>query len=234
MFACELGELENVLGHAFENRGLLEQALTHASATTGACTDNERLEFLGDAVVTLAVNDHLFRLFTKCEEGILTEIKSIVVSAPALARRSRELALGDFARLGRGMPAGSDLSDSVLANLFEAVVGALYLDAGFSPARDFVIAQLSGEIEATAGNRGDRNHKAALQKLSSVRYGDLPRYRVVSQVGPDHEKVFEVEAMIKERTFPAARGRTKKEAEQGAASNALEVLRSEEDLACEE
>jgi len=229
----ELGELEELIGHVFENRALLEQALTHASATTGTCTDNERLEFLGDAVVTLAVNDHLYRLFTKCEEGVLTEIKSIVVSAGALARRSRCLGLGEFARMGRGMPAGPDLSDSVLANLFEAVVGAFYLDAGFGPSRDFVIAQLSGEIESTAENRGDSNHKAALQKLSSSRYGDLPRYRIVSQEGPDHEKIFEVEALIKDRAFPTASGRTKKEAEQGAAAKALEILRSEEDPACE-
>jgi ribonuclease-3 len=223
----DLQDLERSLGHSFENKSLLEQAVTHASATVGACTDNERLEFLGDAVVALAVNDHLYRLFTKCEEGILTEIKSAVVSASALAKRCRVLGLNEYARMGRGMPDDSGLSDSVLANLFEAVIGALYLDAGFEYSKGFIIGQLESEIEATAENRGGGNHKAALQRAASIKYGELPRYRLVSETGPDHQKVFTVEALIKDRTFPAASGRTKKEAEQGAAANALQVLGSE-------
>jgi ribonuclease-3 len=220
----DLAELQAKVGHVFGNISLLEQAVTHASATVGACTDNERLEFLGDAVVSLAVNDYLYRLFTACEEGILTEIKSSVVSAVTLARRSRELDLGGYARMGRGMPDGAGLSAAVFANLFEAVVGALYLDAGYEPARAFVVEQLAEEIEIVAKTRGGQNHKAALQKLVSAKFDDLPRYRIVSEVGPDHEKVFEIEAVVKDRPFPAARGRTKKEAEQRAAENALNEL----------
>jgi ribonuclease-3 len=227
MSGPDLAELEEILRHSFASPSLLEQALTHASATTGACTDNERIEFLGDAVVTLAVNDYLYRHYTQCEEGRLTEIKSSVVSATSLAARARELGLGRFAHMGRGMPSGGELSDAVLANLFEAVVGALYLDAGFDRAMDFVLDQLLDEIEAVSLTGGERNYKAVLQKLASAAFGELPHYRLVSQAGPDHEKVFEVEVAIGERAFPSARGRTKKEAEQRAAGHALAVLREE-------
>jgi ribonuclease-3 len=223
----ELKELEARLGHSFQNPSLLGQALTHASATTGEAPDNERLEFLGDAVVGLAVNDHLYRSFTRCEEGTLTQIKSTVVSAQTLARRARALRLPEFARLGRGMPAGGELSDSVLANLFEAVVGALYLDAGFERAGEFVLDQLLEEIEDAASLGPERNFKAALQQLAGRRFGELPRYRTVSESGPDHGKVFEVEAVAGGRVFPPGRGRTKKDAEQEAAANAIEALRGE-------
>ena len=228
MAGKDLTELESGLGLSFKNLSLLRQAVTHASSTGGAGPDNERLEFLGDAVVGLAVNDHLYRCYTQCEEGILTQIKSAVVSAPALARRARALGLAGFARLGKGMPAGEALSDAVLANLFESVVGALYIDAGFERAREFVLDQLLDEIEAAAALGPERNFKAALQELAVTRVGELPRYRVVSEAGPDHKKVFEVEAMVAGRPFEAACGRTKKEAEQRAAANALETLRAEE------
>ncbi len=223
----DLAGLQEALGHRFASPALLAQALTHASTAAGAGTDNERLEFLGDSVVSLAVNDHLFRYFTQCAEGALTEIKSAVVSTAALARRARELELGRFALLGKGMPARGQLSDSVLANLFEAVVGAFYLDAGFERAREFVLDQLVGEIEAMADGSGERNHKAALQQLSARRWNELPRYRVLAAKGPDHDKVFEVVALVGERTFAPAAGRTKKEAEQRAAANALAELEGE-------
>ncbi len=221
----DISELEAALGHAFAEPKLLSQALTHASAAAGNMPDNERLEFLGDAVVGLAVNDHLYRCFTKCAEGTLTRIKSAVVSAIALARRARALRLDEFALLGRGMPQGDALSDAVLANLFEGVVGAVYLDAGYDRAAEFVVGQLIDEIDAAAEAGGDWNHKAALQQLATRRFGELPRYRIVSATGPDHGKVFEVEAVVAGRAFPSATGRSKKEAEQGAAANALGELR---------
>ena len=224
MVEGDLRELEQRIGHSFGNLSLLRQALTHASATEGGVADNERLEFLGDAVVGLAVNDHLYRVYTQCAEGRLTQIKSTVVSAQALARRARELGLADFARLGKGMPRVEALSDSVLANLFEAVVGALYIDEGFERAREFVLDQLLEEIESTADLGPGGNFKAALQQLAMGRFGELPRYRVVSEAGPDHAKVFEVEAVVAGRAFAAARGRTKKDAEQRAAERALEAL----------
>ena len=223
----DLAALEERLGHGFENRSLLKQALTHASAAAGTGTDNERLEFLGDSVVSLAVNDHLYRYFTQSAEGTLTVIKSAVVSTSALARRARALELGRLAVLGRGMPRAGSLSDSVLANLFEAVVGALYIDAGFERARDFVMAELASEIEAAADGSGERNHKAALQQLCSRRWNELPRYRVLTATGPDHAKTFKVTAVVGERTFKPATGRTKKEAEQRAAEKALAELEGE-------
>jgi len=219
-----LDALELRIGMSFANRGLLAQALTHASASLGD-GGNERLEFLGDAVVSLAVNDHLYRCYTQCREGTLTEIKSAAVSAGALARRARALGLAELAKLGKGMDP-SALSDAVLANLFESLVGAIYLDAGYEAARDFVLGQLADEIEAAAGGDKARNFKAELQKLAAVRLGELPRYRLVSVAGPEHGKIFEVEVVLKERAYPPARGRTKKEAEQGAAANALEALRT--------
>ena len=223
----DLTEIEERLGHGFAAGSLLRQALTHASATTGAWSDNERLEFLGDAVVSLAVNDYLFRCFTQCSEGTLTEIKSAVVSTASLARRARALELERFAVMGKGMPAAAKLSDSVLANLFEAVVGALYIDAGFVRAREFVLQQLSPEIEAAADGSGEQNHKAELQRICTRRWNELPGYRVLSETGPDHDKTFEVVAVVNDRTFAPATGRTKKEAEQRAAANALTKLAEE-------
>ena len=227
----DLGELERRIGHSFGNLALLRQALTHASATDGDVPDNERLEFLGDAVVGLAVNDHLYRIYTQCAEGRLTQIKSAVVSTPALARRARALGLADRARLGKGMPRVEALSDSVLANLFEAVVGALYIDEGYERSREFVLDQLLGEIESAVDVGPGGNFKAALQQLAVSRFGELPRYRVASESGPDHAKVFEVEAVVAGRAFAAARGRSKKDAEQRAAENALEALAGEDDVA---
>ncbi len=227
----DLGELERRIGHSFGNLALLRQALTHASATDAGVPDNERLEFLGDAVVGLAVNDHLYRVYTQCAEGRLTQIKSAVVSAPALARRARALGLPEHARLGKGMPSLEALSDSVLANLFEAVVGALYIDEGYERSREFVLDQLLGEIESAVDVGPGGNFKAALQQLAVSRFGELPRYRVASESGPDHAKVFEVEAVVAGRAFAAARGRSKKDAEQRAAENALEALAGEDDVA---
>jgi ribonuclease-3 len=220
----DLAALEERIGHGFENCSLLRQALTHASAATGTGSDNERLEFLGDSVVSLAVNDHLYRYFTQSAEGTLTVIKSAVVSTTALSRRARALELGRLAVLGKGMPRAGSLSDSVLANLFEAVVGALYIDAGFERARDFVMAELAEEIEAAADGSGERNYKAALQQICSRRWNELPRYQVLTSTGPDHAKTFEVAAAVGERTFKPASGRTKKEAEQRAAEKALAEL----------
>ncbi|MHC4252650.1 MAG: ribonuclease III [Planctomycetota bacterium] len=229
MADVQTGDLEGAMGHVFARGALLKQALTHASSTGGVGPDNERLEFLGDAVVGLAVNDHLYRCFTACEEGFLTQVKSHVVSATALARRARALRLAEFARLGRGMPSGDNLSDSVLANLFEGLVGALYLDAGFARAREFVLDQLLDEIESAVELGPERNHKAALQEAAAAKFGELPRYRIVSEHGPDHEKTFEVEVVMAGRSFGAARGRTKKEAEQRAAAQALEAIRARGD-----
>jgi len=223
----DLAGLEERLGHRFAERSLLGQALTHASATAADAPDNERLEFLGDAVVGLAVCDYIYRCFTKCEEGALTKMKSLAVSAAALARRARALDLPRYASLGRGMPAPDSLSDAVLANLFEGVVGAVYLDAGFERAAEFVIGQLDEEIEAAAESRGEWNRKAILQQLASRRFGELPKYRVVSTTGPAHGKVFEIEAVVGGQAFPVGRGRSKKEAEQRAASNAIAALGAE-------
>jgi ribonuclease-3 len=222
----DLRELEEAIGHRFAERSLLELALTHSSSTGADALDNERLEFLGDAVLGLAVTEHLYRCFTRCSEGVLTRIKSAVVSAPALARRARALSLETYAKLGRGMPGPANLSDAVLANLFEGLVAALYLDAGYDAAARFVMDQLADEIDEAA-ERGDGNHKAALQELSTRRFGELPRYRLASSTGPDHGRVFEVEVVLAGRTFPSARGRTKKEAEQAAALIAIEAIAAE-------
>lgn len=218
-------QAEARIGRHFTNGSLLVQALTHASASNGD-GGNRRLEFLGDSVVSLAVSDHLYRSYSDCREGRLTEIKSAVVSTATLARRAAALGLAEFARLGKGMDL-HELSDAVLANLFESLVGAIYIDAGYQAAYDFVLTQLADEIKAAAETPKKHNPKAALQKLATVRLGKPPQYRLVSVDGPEHGKVFEVEVAIGGRVLAAARGRTKKEAEQRAASEALEILKRE-------
>ena len=220
----DLSILEAKLGYRFRNRGLLELALTHSSSTVAALTDNERLEFLGDAVLALAVNEHLYRIMPGEPEGELTRIKSAVVSTVTLARVARQLGLAEFMRLGKGLGDRAALPDSVHANVTEAVLAAIYLDAGLAPAKELVIRLLEPEIAEITAAAGRENAKSQIQELAQRRFGVAPRYRVLRESGPQHEKTFVVAVEFKGRTFPEFSAHTKKEAEQGAARLALEVL----------
>jgi ribonuclease-3 len=210
------------LPYRFERGELLELALTHASQD--GQRNNERLEFLGDAALALIVTEELFRRHPALSEGSLSELKASLVSRQVLAGAGAELELASSARLGRGMRGGA-LPRSVLANLYEAVLGAVYLDGGLEAAREFVRATLGPRLARAVEDSGASNPKQMLQEWLQGRGQDLPRYELLDSRGRAHTKVFLVCAAIGGERFPSAWGRTLKQAERWAAFEALWVLR---------
>ncbi len=205
---------------------LFELALVHRSYSyeNGAIPHNERLEFLGDAVLGVVITEHLYLRFPDLPEGRLAKLRAAVVNAHALADVARGLELGALLRLGKGeiVTGGADKS-SILADAFEAVLGALYLSAGRDAADAFLHTLFDPLVEAANGLGAGLDWKTSLQELCALRELGAPSY-AVTESGPDHDKRFEAVALIGVRTFPPARGRSKKQAEQGAAHAAFEAL----------
>jgi ribonuclease-3 len=216
------------LGYAFEQPALLARALTHRSYSNesgGEEPHNERLEFLGDAVVGLSIGHYLMDSLPKVREGQLTKLRSMIVSEAGLSRAARRLDLGAHLRLGRGEEQGGGRDkDSILADAFEAVLGAIYLDGSFDSAAAVARRQLAELVELAVSGKLDRDFKTRLQEVLALRSMPTVRYRVVSSRGPDHEKVFEVAALLGDRELARAEGHSKKSAEQAAAGRALEIL----------
>jgi len=221
---ARLDELERRLGYRFCDRRALACALTHSSSTALPFADNERLEFLGDSVLSLAISEYLFRSFSGSDEGEMTRIRSHVVSRMILAKRAEALGLGEMALFGKGVTSNGELPSSVQANLFESVVAAIYLDGGFLEAREFILEQLAGEIEGVATKDLDQNFKSILQQYGQSRFGHPPLYQILGERGPNHGRIFEIAVVIHGRRFPPGRGRNKKDAEQAAARAALVAL----------
>lgn len=219
-----LAECQRVIGYAFANPALLDVALTHSSLRTPDRECNERLEFLGDSVLGLVVTEELYRLLPDQAEGELTRLKSAVVSRGALFRASQRLGLARFAEFARGVGHRDELPVSVTANLVESVIGAIYLDAGWFPAREFVLRHLGAELEETLNDRGAKNFKSLLQHEAQEALGVTPTYRTLEEGGPDHRKQFVVAAVLRGQEWGRAAGPTKKEAEQESARVALEAF----------
>jgi ribonuclease-3 len=215
-------ELEAALGHAFANPDLLTRALTHRS-TEEEGGDYERLEFLGDAVVQLAVTRKLFEDYPDMREGELAKLRAAVVSLDVLASAARTLGVGRHLHLGKGeeQTGGRD-KGSILADAFEALVGALYLDAGFETATALVNNVLSHEIERRAASPGRRDYKTRLQEALAAR-GSLHEYRMEDE-GPDHDKTFFAAVLVDAVVMGRGRGSSKKAAQQEAARQALEEI----------
>ena len=226
-----LRDLEESLGYRFADVGLLENALTHRSFVNENPAlpfgDNERLEFLGDAVLELTITDMLLRKFPDYAEGHLSKLRASVVNEQPLAEMARRFRLGEFLLLGRGEESsGGRRKTSLLANAFESVIAAMFLDAGFDRTAAFIgrlFAPLIGEGAAPAVYR---DYKTAVQEVCQIRFRDVPRYVLVSEAGPDHDKRFETSLVIGERVIATGTGRNKKEAEQQAAKAALEALQT--------
>lgn len=216
-----LEECQAVLGYRFRKLKLLRAALTHASGADTRLASNERLEFLGDSVLGLVVCEQLFKLFPEYQEGDLTKLKSAVVSRRSCTRISRQLNLGDFLFMGKGMHSHHAVPASLLADVFESLVAAIYLDGGLEAAREFILRHMQPEIDREAAGAQGSNFKSLLQQVAQREYGATPRYDLLDEQGPDHHKCFKVAAIIGKRLFAAAWGRNKKEAEQKAAMNAL-------------
>jgi ribonuclease-3 len=217
--------LERRIGYRFKDRGLLEQALTHrsrAAEDVSGAADNESLEFLGDAVLGFVVADRLFHQFPEYNEGQKSKIKAAVVSTQSLARHAEGIKLGDYLLLGRGEEkTGGRLKSALLADTYEALVAAIYLDGGLEPAAGFLHRELKDAIDGGSERLFVQDYKSALQERVQALGHPLPEYRVSGESGPDHHKIFSVEVVVSGEVLGLATGRAKKEAEQDAARQAL-------------
>lgn len=222
-----LEECQEVIGYRFNKPELLRAALTHTSGANTRAASNERLEFLGDSVLGLVTCEQLFQRFPDYQEGDLTKVKSVVVSRKTCAHFSQELGLGEFLFLGKGVHTYGEIPSNMLADVFESLVAAIFLDGGWEAAKEFVLDFIEPEIERVARNAISANAKSQLQTVTQRKYGDAPRYFLLDEQGPDHDKCFKVAAQVGQERFPAAWGRTKKEAELKAAMNALADLAGE-------
>ncbi|HJU41479.1 MAG TPA: ribonuclease III [Vicinamibacterales bacterium] len=226
----EFDALEARINYRFRDRGLLEHALTHKSKAhedpSGGVTDNESLEFLGDAVLGLVVAEALFRSFPHFTEGQKSKIKANLVSTASLAELAEQLGLGEHMILGRGEEkTGGRRKQALLADTCEALIAAIYLDGGLDPARQFLVREFGAAIEqARQPEYFGRDHKSRLQERLQALGRPLPAYRVAGEVGPDHRKLFHVEVVVGDDVLAQGVGRTKKDAEQEGAKLALEAL----------
>lgn len=211
--------------HRFSDPELLKQSLTHKSFANENRVPyhNERMEFLGDAVLNLVVSEYLMKTCPEANEGELSRLRAAIVSEPALAGIARGISLGGYMLLGRGeeQTGGRD-KDSLLSNSLEAVIASIYLDSGKDAAEAFIIRFFDETIRKTCAAGGSLDYKTRLQELCQERLKLLPDYRIVLESGPDHQKQFEVEVWIKGSLSGRGIGRSKKEAEQRAAKEALE------------
>ena len=217
--------VEARLEYLFRNPELLSLALRHesyANEVGDPSLSNERLEFLGDAVLGLVICHNLYSQFPQASEGRLAQMKSHLVSTPQLAKQARSLDLRESLSLGRGEAAQAGERNSLLADAFEAVVGAIYLDGGFDAAQGFILKNMSEALELAGDLRGD--HKSVLQETTQRDYRRLPEYVVILEEGPSHQKVFEVEVRLEQEPLGRGTGRSKREASQRAAEQALRIL----------
>jgi ribonuclease-3 len=222
----EFEGLQARVGYTFKDRGLLEHALTHKSRAaedaTGGVADNESLEFLGDAVLGLVVADVLFQQYPNYTEGQKSKVKAAVVSTQSLARRAEEIQLGEHLILGRGEEkTGGRFKQALLADAYEALIAALYLDGGLEAAKMFLRRELKDDIDAGIAQTFAPDYKSALQERLQALGRPLPEYRLSGSEGPDHRKTFSIEVVVNGDVLGTASGRAKKEAEQEAARLAL-------------
>lgn len=225
-----IDEAQQAIGYRFGCPALLDEALTHKSYVNEqkdkGGRDNERLEFLGDAVLSLIIGEHVVAALPDASEGELSKLKARLVSEASLARAARGLGLGALLRLGRGeeLNQGRD-KNSLLANAVEAVLAAIYLDGGLDAARAFALRACAGELEQIGNDaEAQGDYKTQLQEWCQKRYETLPQYETVRESGPDHQKLFEVQVTVQGELAGAGVGRTKKEAEQVAAKQAVEQI----------
>lgn len=226
----EFGALERAIEYRFRDRGLLEHAMTHTSRAnedvSGGVVDNESLEFLGDAVLGFVIADMLFRECPGFNEGQKSKVKASLVSTTALARQAERLGLGEHLLLGRGEEkTGGRKKQALLADGYEALIAAIYLDGGIEQVRAFIQREFHGLLgEAKEGGFSGQDYKSALQERLQADERPLPEYRLVGAIGPDHRKQFQIAVFVGDVRLSEATGPSKKEAEQDAARLALVAL----------
>ncbi len=227
----EMIQLAARLGFPKMDPALLHLALCHSSYANERedCESfgNERLEFLGDAIVGFTVTDYLYQEYADLREGQLSKIKSVVVSKRILAQRTQSLELGQYLLLGKGEEqTGGRTRFSILGNLFESIVAAIHLSCGIDSSKEFIIEQLEEEIEKAVRGESIVDHKSILQERIQKEHGVLPNYQLVSAEGPDHDKDFVIEVFVRNQKIGRGEGKSKKRAEKSAAKNALELIES--------
>ncbi|MCC8109646.1 MAG: ribonuclease III [Planctomycetes bacterium] len=218
--ACEVA-----VGYTFFDKKLIKNALTHSSSTSDKRLDNERLEFFGDAVLDLVIREYLYHNYPNHQEGDLTEAKSAVVCRASLAKAGRKMDLKNFLFLGRGIGKKRAVPDSLLADAYEAIVAAIYLDGGYQPVKNFILMTLKDEIPFAIEAANSTNYKSNLQKILQQQKKPLPLYRVLGATGPEHSRVFSVAVEVDGVEMGRGKGSSKKAAEQEAAKAALEKYR---------
>ncbi|SES66775.1 RNAse III [Natronincola peptidivorans] len=218
--------LQKILNYNFTNSKILREALTHSSFANESKNKkikyNERLEFLGDAVLSLVVSEYIFSKYNHLPEGELTKVRANVVCEPSLAAKAREIKLGEFLFLGKGEAfTGGRQRESILADAFEAIIGAIYIDGGIECAKEFILHYLLESIELASKGILFRDYKTLLQELLQSKTSKKITYHVVKEYGPDHNKKFDVEVLIGDKVIGRGSGKSKKEAEQRAAEEAI-------------
>ncbi len=223
-------QLETKIGYKFKRKSLIKEALTHKSFAKeklqGLEPFNERLEFLGDAVLDLVVCEYLFNVYPQYTEAELSKIRAYAVQETTLTDIALGLNIGSYLRLGKGEEtSGGRKKSSLLANAFEAILAAIYIDGGFNRAKEFALKNLENRIKTLVAKNLLFDFKTSFQEVVQGEFKVLPRYKVHKEEGPEHMKIFEVEVFIKNNSYGIGRGKTKKEAAQKAAKAGLEKLK---------
>jgi ribonuclease-3 len=222
-------ELQKSLGYQFKNEKLITEALTHRSYSKEF--NNERLEFLGDAVMDLIVGEYLFFLFPKAEEGFLSKLRAALVNEESFTKLAKELNLGKHLKLSNAEENnGGRQKPSILSSAFEALIGALYLEAGFEKTKEIALKLLKKVYPVINSDELLKDYKTNLQEITQAYFGEVPEYRVVNTTGPDHKKQFEIAVYIQGKKYAVAKGKSKKVAQQEGAKKTIEILKKELNL----
>lgn len=220
-------QLEKNIGYTFKNKSLLKNALAHSSYANerkGGTTSNERLEFLGDSVLSIIVSDYIYKNFPNLPEGQLTRLRASLVCEKSLCEFSKELKVGDYILLGKGEKAnGGNERPSILADAFEAILAAIYLDGGMEPAKAHVLRFVTQEL-THFDNDSFKDYKTELQEIIQRNPEEQLSYVLIGESGPDHDKCFTVEVHLNSNVIGSGKGHSKKNAEQAAARQALELM----------
>jgi len=226
----ELSKCQEQIGYWFKDVRLLSLALTHTSRRNDFHFSNERLEYLGDSILGFIISEYLFKTFPNYCEGELTKIKSVVVSSQILAKVGQSLNLGSYLIVCKGLASRVTLPNSLYANVFEAIVGAIFMDNGIKATNTFVLDKLHEDINIVCKNEHRKNYKSLLQHCCQKVNGNTPTYKVLQTYGNDHVKIFQIAAVINNIEYGVAWGKTKKEASQKAAYHTLITLKPDEDF----